>query len=177
MPKHHAGKSVNWRRDPEVRARLEQVERLQWQRLPNTTIARQLNVDETTIRRDKERLQALWMERTAASQEEHRAAVVASLEDNERLALEAYAWDKQAEEAVLYGMEVTIDGKPRVVYRDAKMSAQFRGNKAQALAERRQAAMAKAKVLGIVVDKVEPQGEQLVRVYVRDERGTDASTP
>lgn len=168
MPKQHAGKSVNWRRDPEVRVRLEQVERLQWRRLPNTEIARQLKVDETTIRRDKDRLQELWLERTAASQDEHRAAVVASLEDNERLALEAYEWDKQAEEAVLYGSTVEINGQSRVVYRDAKMSAQFRGGKAQALAERRQAAMAKAKVLGIVVDKQEQVGEMLVRVVERE---------
>jgi HTH domain len=170
MAQPRDGRWQKWRRDPEILERLQVLERLRWQRLSGRQLAAALGVAETTIRRDLARLDELWLERTAADQQSHRAEIIAALDDNACRALEAYEWDKQAEAAVLYGDEVTIDGKLRVVYRDKKGAAQFRGSKAQALAERRQAVMAKAKVLGLITDKQEQVGDVLVRVVERESR-------
>lgn len=145
LPSPRGRKSVAWRKDPVILARLREVERRHLAGETNVAIAGALDVDEATVRNDLKRLQELWLERTKAEQDETRARVVAELEDVRTRALHAAEWDEEAERAVLFG-----DGR---VYRDDKGSAQFRGNKAAALAQARQATMDKAKVLGIVVDK------------------------
>lgn len=142
-------------------------------RLSNREIGRRLGVSEMTIRRDVERLHELWLERTAADQSVLRAQVIAELDDVADRALKAAEWDHQAEMAVLYGVGVEIDGQPRQVYRDVKGAAQFRGQKAAALAVVRAARMDKAKVLGIVVDKPELTGQVLVRIVERERARDD----
>lgn len=141
-------RSVHWRRDPVILARMRNVERRHLKGETNVAIAEALGVDEITIRRDLDRLRELWLEQTKEDQSTIRAQVVAELDDTRRRAIEAAEWDQDCEEAVLFG-----NGR---VYRDQKGSAQFRGQKAQALNVARQATMDKAKVLGIVVDKVAP---------------------
>lgn len=172
---NHRRVGTAWHRDPEVLERLRVVERQHIRRVPNTTIAVQLGVSEATIRQDVKRLEELWRERIQGEQADLRAQIVAELDDTRERALAAAEWDQQCEEAVLYGVEVEIHGKPRDVYRDAKGAAQFRGNKAAALTVARAATMDKAKILGLVADPEPPAGEQLVRVYVRTELVVDAS--
>lgn len=134
-------------------------------------IAAGLRISEATVRDDVKRLQELWLERTASAQDENRARVLAELEDVRVRSLKAAEWDEMCERAVLFddlpeADATTLDGKParRSVYRDAKGSAQFRGNKAAALAQARQATMDKAKILGIDVSKVaitDSQGDDI----------------
>lgn len=164
-------KRVPWRRDPVILARLPKVERLHLAGRPNVTVAAEIGVSEATVRDDLKRLAELWLERTAAAQEENRARALAELEDVRVRALEAAEWDQMCERAVLFDDlpepdATTLEGQParRSVYRDAKGSAQFRGNKAAALAQARQATMDKAKILGIDVNKValtDSQGEDI----------------
>jgi len=149
-PKPRGRKSVHWRRDPVILARLREVERRHLAGDTNVSIAATLGVDEATIRNDLGRLRELWLEQTAAEQSDMRARVIAELEDVRTRAIQAAEWDEEAERAVLFG-----DGR---VYRDDKGSAQFRGNKAAALGQARQASMDKAKILGIVVDKASIAG-------------------
>lgn len=161
FPNTPRGKRVAWRRDPVILARLQTVERRHLKGEPNTTIAAVLDIDEATVRNDLKRLQELWLERTAAAQDDNRARVLAELEDVRVRALEAAEWDQVCERAVLFGDPINDDdGNPTTVYRDNKGSAQFRGNKAASLAQARQATMDKAKVLGLVVDKVAPTNSQ-----------------
>jgi hypothetical protein len=139
----------------------------------NVAIAEALDVDEATIRNDLKRLAELWLEQTQREQADLRAEIVAELEDTRRRALAAAEWDQMCESAVLFDgrppsttddgedgeseAETTFRGRRgSSVHRDAKDSAQFRGNKAASLAQARQASMDKAKVLGLVVDKVAP---------------------
>jgi len=150
-------KSVPWRRDPVILARLVDVERRHLLGEPNTTIALALGVDETTIRRDVERLRELWRDRTAETVEDLKARKVAELSDIYRRAIAAAEFDELCERAVLFGLKITgPDGNQVGVFRDAKGSAQFRGNKAAALGQARQAIMDQAKILGLVVEKVSP---------------------
>lgn len=166
-------KSVPWKRDPEILARLRRVERLHLRGDTNVAIAEALDVTETTIRNDLKRLAELWLEETKRDQADLRSQIVAELDDTRRRALEAAEWDQMCEAAVLFdgrspsatdddeddesNAETTFRGRRGSrVHRDAKGSAQFRGNKAAALAQARQATMDKAKVLGLVVDKVAP---------------------
>lgn len=172
MSQPRDGRDRPWREDHAILERLRQVEPLHLRHRSNREIARQLGVSEMTIRRDLERLRELWLEQTQADQATLRAKLTADLEDVARLAQEAYAWDKQAEEAVLYGVEVDVGGRPRQVYRDEKGSAQFRGGKAQALNVLRQARMDQGKVLGVVQDKPELSGEVLVRIVERERSDT-----
>lgn len=117
----------------------------------NVAIAAALFVDEGTVRNDIKRLQELWLEQTKHEQALLRAQVVAKLHHAQELSLEAARFDQDAERAVLYGADK--DGKPVSIERDEKGSASFKGNKAAALANYRQAVMDEAKVLGIIVDK------------------------
>jgi len=146
-----ARKKVHWRQDPAIMARLTEVERRLLRGVPNTVIAADLHVDEKTIRNDRGRLRELWRERTEGEVADLKAERVRELDDIKRLALDAYTFDLDAERAVLYGRGE--DGRAVSVERDAKGSAQFRGQKAQALNVARQAVMDAAKVLGLVVDK------------------------
>jgi hypothetical protein len=145
VPNPRGRKSVSWRRDPAILARLPRVERLHLAGRTNVAIAAELDVDEGTVRNDLKRLSELWLERTAADQADNRARVLAELEDVRVRALEAAEWDQMCERAVLFddlGPEpdaTTTDGQPArrsKVYRDAKGSAQFRGNKAASLPRR-----------------------------------------
>ena len=70
-------KSVDWTKDPVILARLPKVEDLHIKGALNTQIARALNVDEITIRRDLKRLNTLWKERVGADVEEQRARATA----------------------------------------------------------------------------------------------------
>jgi hypothetical protein len=171
VPNPRGRKSVPWRRDSLILARLQDVERRHLKGETNVAIAEALGVDEATVRNDLKRLNELWLERTAAAQDDNRARILAELEDVRVRALEAAEWDQMCERAVLFNDlpetdATTPDGEParRSVYRDAKGSAQFRGNKAAALAQARQATMDKAKLLGLVVDKAaltDTHGEDL----------------
>lgn len=151
-------KSLPWRRDPIILARLRDVERRHLSGQTNVAIAAALNVDEITVRRDLDRLRELWLEQTKESQADLRAQMLAKLEDVRVRALQAAEFDERCERAVLFGDEQ--------VYRDDKGSATFRGNKAGALAQARQATMDQAKLLGLVIEKQEHAGELLVRQYV-----------
>lgn len=131
--------------------RLPDVERRHLARQSNYTIATALGVDEGTVRQDLKHLRELWLERIKDDQEHLRARVVASLADVASRALAAAEFDEEAERAVLYGEDA--NGREVYVRRDEKGSAQFRGNKAAALGQARQAIMDQAKVLGLVVDK------------------------
>jgi hypothetical protein len=171
VPNPRGRKSVSWRRDPAILARLPRVERLHLAGRTNVAIAAELDVDEGTVRNDLKRLSEIWLDRTATDQADNRARVLAELEDVRVRALEAAEWDQMCERAVLFDDlpepdATTTDGQParRSVYRDAKGSAQFRGNKAAALAQARQATMDKAKILGLDVNKValtDSQGDDI----------------
>lgn len=136
---------------------MREVERRHLAGDTNVALAAAIGVDEATVRNDLKRLQELWLERTHADQDANRARALAELEDVRTRALAAAEHDERMERAVLLGEPVPdADGVPQYVYRDAKGSAQFRGNKAAALNVARSAAMDKAKLLGLVVDKVAP---------------------
>lgn len=171
-------RAVPWRRDAEILARLRHVERRHLRRIPNTQIAVELGVDEKTIRNDLVRLRELWIEHIQGEQAQLRAGIVAELDDTAERALAAAEFDEQCERDVLYGADrLDADGIAVRVYRDEKGSAKFTGQKAQHLNVRRQAVMDKAKVLGLVADKVDASGEVLVRIYERETpRGDDAGT-
>lgn len=172
-------KSVLWKRDPVILDRLRNVERQHLRGDTNVAIAAALGVAEATIRNDLKRLAELWLEQTKGAQETLRAQVVAELEDTRRRAIQAAEWDQMCERAVLFGDPVDDDdGNPVTVYRDAKGSAQFRGNKAAALGQARQASMDKAKVLGLVAEKHEVTGKDgapLTFTIAIDRRDDDAS--
>lgn len=152
-----------WRRDPAILARLPEVERRHLAGQPNTTIAAALNVSEGTIRNDLKHLSELWQEQIKGESAVLRGRIAAELRDVRRRAVKAAEFDEEAERAVLYG-------EGRAVERDAKGSAQFRGQKAQAINVARQASMDEAKLLGLVVEKQEVSGEGLVRIYERGSR-------
>lgn len=140
---------VPWRRDPVILERLPVVERRHLAGHPNTAIARDLGVAEGTVREDLKKLNELWLERAGQRVDDLRAQAAAALLDIQRRAVEAAEFDERAERAVLFG-------EGPLVVRDKKGTAQFRGNKAAALAVARQAVMDAAKVFGIVVEKVAP---------------------
>jgi hypothetical protein len=124
----------------------------------NYAIAAALGVDEKTVRNDLERIRELWLDHVGDNVTTLKAQALAELEDVRRRAIAAAEFDEAAERAVLYGDEKVI--------RDDRGKAEFRGQKAQALNVARQASMDKAKVLGIIVEREEHQGEVLVRQYV-----------
>jgi hypothetical protein len=148
-----------WRKDPKVLLRLPDVERQHLSGLSNVAIATALGVDEKTVRNDLERIRELWVSQVSDTVSVLKAQAIAELEDVRRRAIAAAEFDEAAERAVLYGEDA------RVV-RDERGKAEFRGQKAQALNVARQASMDKAKVLGIIVEREEHQGEVLIRQYV-----------
>lgn len=184
-------KSVPWRRDLVILARLPEVERRHFAGQPNTMIAQALGVDEITIRRDLDRLRELWAERIADTQEALRAAKLAELVDVKHRAIRAAEWDEFCERAVLFDdkdladvdlKRLGLDPSLRVS-RDEKGSATFRGQKAASLNVARQAVMDQAKILGLVIDKQELTGRDnkpipisLVEVIAPDGRG-ESDTP
>lgn len=158
LPNARGRKSVPWRRDPVILARLPIVERHHLAGKPNTAIAAKLGVDEGTIRNDLKRLQELWLERAGKSVVELRAEAVAELDGLKVRAIEAAEFDEAAERAVLYGEDA--DGNGVSVLRDARGKAEFRGQKSASLNVARQAVMDKARVQGIIVDKISPTDEE-----------------
>lgn len=158
-------KTTPWREDTAILERMARVRQRHLAGEPNTRIAAVLGVAEGTVRQDIKREAELWREYTAFDGETARARVVQQLMDVYRRALASAEFDEQAERAVLYGYTPQgPDGESLIVQRDEKGSAQFRGNKAAALAQARQALVDIAKVLGLVVDKqalTDPNGKAL----------------
>ncbi len=187
VPNRRRRKSVPWRQDPVILARLPLVERRHLKGEPNTGIAVALGVDEGTIRNDIKRLRELWLDRTGAQIEDLRARKIAELQDIYHRAIDAAEFDEMCERAVLFddplvpNYELPASQRTIRVHRDEKGAAQFRGNKAAALAQARQAVMDQAKVLGLIVDKVAPTNGNgadldlatLLRLAREQRQGTD----
>jgi hypothetical protein len=144
-----SGKHIHWRRDDAILERMARVERGWVARKTNVAIARDLGVDEKTVRVDLQRLAELWRERVGDVQEDLRAKKVAELDEVIRQALETAEKDDAYERGVLLGDRV---GEKEIV-RDTKGKATFKSSKTQALNVARQAIMDQAKLLGVVVDK------------------------
>jgi len=146
-----------WRDDPEVMARLVETERLHVRGLSNYAIARELGVSEGTIRNDLGRIQTLWAERVGDDIIALRARVVAELDAVRLRALQAAEFDNDAERAILLDTPlVDADGTPRKIVSRGRNGVHFNGSKASALAVARQATLDKAKILGLLVDKIAP---------------------
>lgn len=154
-----ARRRPTWRGDMTILSRLPEVERGYLSGESNVAIAKRLGVAEGTVRNDLDRIKTLWRDRVVGDLETLKAQALAELDDVRRRAIAAAEFDEAAERAVLYGEDA------RVV-RDERGKAEFRGQKAQALNVARQASMDKAKVLGIIVEREEHQGEVLIRQYV-----------
>lgn len=172
-------RQLPWYRDPMALARMDRVQAI-WASgdRNHCSIAAKVGVTEATIRNDLKRLRELWLERIGDNAEVLRSEAAIELDDVKRRALAAAEWDQRCEEAVLTGTPVIIrdcegDGLHDIgwdeeagrriycdephqvevrVYRDAKGSAQFRGQKAQSLNVARQAVMDKARLLGVVIE-------------------------
>jgi DNA-binding CsgD family transcriptional regulator len=145
-----------WKRDPEILARLQRVERMRLDGWSNLRIAAALDVAEGTIRNDVRRLEDLWLESLCDNQERLRAARVAELTELYRRAIASADFDQLCERAVLFGGEVDLEGVKKLVLRNADGEATFKGNKVGALNVARQAVMDIAKIMGLIVDKVAP---------------------
>ncbi len=86
-PKPAPGKkSLPWDEDPEILRRLETVEDLVLAGYRNTEIGNALNVTETTIRRDRERIAELWRRQATSDIVGMRERSVANLRRIQRLA-------------------------------------------------------------------------------------------
>jgi len=162
------GKDVSWRRDPVILARLPKVERMFLAGMYDSVIAQELGVHRATIQRDRERLEELWREQATNDIAAIRAEAVAMLRDNYRRSVQLAEEHQAIERAVIFGRDA--EGKHVYVERPEKGSVSFKGSAAQALSNARQAIMDQAKLLGIVVDKVEQTVtvRQLVEDLARD---------
>lgn len=162
------GKRLPWRQDPEILARLPEVERRYLRGMFNTRIAAELDVSESTVREDIKRLNALWRERAGDAVDEMRAARFRELEAVKRLALESFDFDMEALNAVLYGE----GDKP--VMRDDDGRAQYKADKTAALAQYRQAVMDQAKLYGLVIEKKDvTSGNQPLTFTIQIDRAGD----
>src|SRR5262244_2591229 len=94
-------KCLHWRRDNAILERMARVERMWVARRTNVAIARELGVDEKTVRVDLQRLAELWRERVGDVQEDLRAKKVAELDEVIRQALETAEKDDAYERGVL----------------------------------------------------------------------------
>ena len=144
--------SPPWQQDPVILARLIEVERRWVAGESNSDIAGALGVNETTIRRDRRRLESVWLANTGDKIGYLRSAAIRRLEHVFREAMQAAAFDLRAERAILFG--TGDDGRPLEVRTDDRGSARHFGGKAQALNVARQAQMDIAKLQGVLVDKV-----------------------
>lgn len=71
-------KSLNWMNDPEILARLTQVNELILAGYNNVTIASELSLSESTIRRDRKRIAVLWQKEVATNIAEQRGRAIAN---------------------------------------------------------------------------------------------------
>ena len=155
VPRKRAiGRTPPWRRNPVLMARLPEVQRLASQGLSNVEIGKVLGVDEGTVRNDKDKLDELYRERLGGDIERIRAGIVRELDIVRDLALQQATMDALFEQAVLFGLEIELNGQTLRVRRDDKGTASFKSSKASSLDVARKAMMDKAKVQGIIVDKV-----------------------
>jgi uncharacterized protein YjcR len=160
------GKKLPWRQDPEILARLPEVERRYLRGMFNTKIAEELGVSERTVREDINRLNQLWQERAGDQVDAMRAARFRELEAVKRLALESFDFDMEALRAVLYGEQHVV--------RDDDGRAQYKADKVAALAQYRQAVMDQAKLYGLVIDKKDvTSGGQPVTFTIQIDRAGD----
>ena len=182
------GKKLPWRQDPEILARLPEVERRYLRGMFNTKIAEELGVHESTVREDIKRLNQLWKERAGDEVDEMRAARFRELEAVKHLALQSFDFDMEALTAVLYnegpdgeqlpGGNAAVqeaDGGPvkiveipgRRVHRDQDGRAQYKADKPASLQVYRQAVMDQAKLYGLVIDKKDvTSGGQALKAYI-----------
>jgi len=147
-------KQLEWRRDPDIIARLERVEPLHLAGWSSTRIATELGVSERTIRNDVTHLSELWVERLGATQEALRGRIVAQLDMAIARAFEAADDDWQCTRAVLFGEPYERNGHKLEIIRDLNGAARFSSQRVAALNAARQAVVDKAKVLGLIIDKV-----------------------
>lgn len=172
-PTRRKGKrSVAWRQDPEILARVADVDRRRLQGETIAGIATALGIDEWTVKLDRRRATLMFRERIGGDVAEQRNDAVRLLEGIAQRAIAAYEHDLACERAVLFGDEV--DG--RSVRYDDKGSARFSGRKDGALNVARQALMDIAKLQGLVVEKVAPtdaDGNTLTMAQVRSALGIE----
>lgn len=152
-------RSVHWRKDRIILARIADVEPLHLRGLPETAIAKRLGIPASTVHKDIVRCRELWAERIKDRSEELRSEIVAGLEDVKRKALDDADFDRRMERAVILDEEVECaDGEKRRPYRPEKGSVQFRGNKSGSMGVAKSCLEAQAKILGLVIDKQEITG-------------------
>ncbi len=176
-PPHRGRKAVHWRRDPAILERLKRVEERALSGESNLAIAAALDIDEATVRRDRKRLNELWLEQVGGEVRARRQVRIAQLDAIAERALKAATFDERMERAVLldepmgyrtcsgnvdHGEGRVCEGphkvELKVVERGEKGIVQFRGNKSGSLNVARQAIEAAAKIEGLVVDRQEVTG-------------------
>lgn len=96
-------KILPWRQNPDVLDRLPKVRKGMHYGKSNREIARELGVDEGTIRSDVKRIRELGIEYLAQDITTHRADVLREFEEIRQHAIHAAAFDESVERAVLFG--------------------------------------------------------------------------
>jgi len=147
-------KQIEWRRDPDILARIERVEPLHLAGWSSPRIATELGVSERTIRNDVTHLSELWVERLGATQAALRGRIVAQLDMAIARAFQAADDDWHCTRAVLFGEPIEFDGRKLEIIRDENGAARHTSQRVAALNAARQAVIDKARVLGLIVDKV-----------------------
>jgi hypothetical protein len=71
----------HWRRNPRILKRMRDVERLRFEGLNIPEISERTGIPTTTVENDLIRLAQLWQDHLNKSQEEHRAQLLAELDD------------------------------------------------------------------------------------------------
>lgn len=156
MPRH---KQTPWRADPATLERIILVDERVVQGQTNVAIAEALGVDEKTIRKDRARLQELWLEQAGGEVRRRRLLRIAQLEALHSDLLKVARRHERMLSAVLTGGK--IDGK--VVTRDQFGRVEIRVQTAQLLGQARAVLMDLAKIEGLVIEKIEHSGEIGVR--------------
>ena len=158
-------KSLPWRQDREILSRIAEVERRLAAGENVPTIALALEVGESTVKDDRKRGLALYVERTGDQVEQQRADTIRRLEAVVATALGQARFDYEAARAVLFGTTAHgIDGEELTLstpevgddFRGVIKMPDYRGSPAASLAVARAALMDIAKLRGLVVDKVAP---------------------
>lgn len=130
MPTRRGRKDVHWRKDAAILERMRKVEMRHLAKWSNVAIAAELEIDESTVRRDIVRLNELWRERLGDDVIVRRARRLAQIDD-----------------VIARGL-------------DAAESAEDARGKAAALQVSRQGIMDAAKLEGLVIDKVMPSDDK-----------------